>query len=65
MGEKEELFLTVEYQLIYTGENMESESHYFATILVIIGLGKNHQCMCILKLVGESLMRKNIYIVSK
>lgn len=56
MGEKKELFLTVEYQLVCMEEMMELETHYFAAIIVIIDLGKNHQWM--LKLVSEGLMSK-------
>ena len=55
MEEKEELFRTVEYKLTYKGENIESENHYFATIMVLIALSKN--CQCILKLVGEGLIK--------
>lgn len=43
MGEKEELFFTEEYQLIYIGEMMELENHYSAASIVIIDLGKNYQ----------------------
>lgn len=40
MGEKEELFLIEEYHLIYIGEMMELESHYFAAVIVIIDLAR-------------------------
>ena len=39
------------------------ESYYFATIVVIIDLGKNHQWLQ--KLVGEGFLKNNIYIGSK
>lgn len=42
---------------------MVLDSHYSATIVVIIDPSRNYQWM--LKLVGEGLMRNNIYIVSK
>lgn len=55
--------LQEEYQLIYIGEMMRLESYYFATTVVIIDIGKNHQWLQ--KLVGEGFLKNTIYIVSK
>lgn len=42
---------------------MRLESYYFATTVVIIDIGKNHQWLQ--KLVGEGFLKNTIYIVSK
>lgn len=50
-------------QKIDEERKVELENHHFATIIIIIDSGQNHQW--ILKLVGKSLMRDRIFIVSK
>lgn len=45
------------------GEMMRLESYYFATTVVIIDIGKNHQWLQ--KLVGEGFLKNTIYIVPK
>ena len=45
MWKKEELFLTMEYELVSVEEMMELENHHLAAIIIIIDLGKNHQMM--------------------
>lgn len=57
---KEQLFLTVECQLINAEQITLLENHHFATILVI-DTGHNYQEM--LKHVGESSMRIKIFAV--
>lgn len=57
---KEQLFLTIECQLINAEQITLLENHQFATILVI-DTGHNYQEM--LKHVGESLMRIKIFAV--
>lgn len=57
------LFLRVESHLKKRDKIMESESHYFATVVEIVNSGKIHQRM--LKLLGKIFMRKMIFTQSQ
>lgn len=58
MGEKGQLFLTLEFQLINVDVLMEIESHRLPNTTVNVA-GKNHQW--VLKLVSENMTRKRIF----